>query len=288
MHKDFLNSYFYFTKKERNALIVLVVLVAAFFIAPAIVPSSGAIDIKSDTLLQKQLSGLAAKGRSYRRNSFYPGKYDSIYPESSYSTKYRDRTVGEDDPRARNRGNRNSGAAYSGTSYSGYTSRYDKRRPGAPAEKSGGGYNGYRREYTYSRPVVPAAIYINTADSADLLPLPGIGPVLAGRIIAFRNGLGGFYSVEQVAETYGLQDSVFQRIKETLRLGETEIAALDINAVDINRLKQHPYIKWNLAAVIIEYRNRHGNFKQVNDLLHINIISPEIFHKIAPYLKVVD
>src|SRR6185503_6381802 len=63
-----------------------------------------------------------------------------------------------------------------------------------------------------------AAIDINTADTSALISLPGIGNKLASRIVNFRDKLGGFYSIEQVGETYGLPDSTFQKIKQWLRL----------------------------------------------------------------------
>jgi competence protein ComEA len=55
---------------------------------------------------------------------------------------------------------------------------------------------------------------INAADTTALIALPGIGSKLATRIITFRNKLGGFYSVTQVGETFGLPDSTFQKIKQ--------------------------------------------------------------------------
>jgi DNA uptake protein ComE-like DNA-binding protein len=61
-------------------------------------------------------------------------------------------------------------------------------------------------------------IDINEADSAQWESLYGIGPYLAKRIITFRESLCGFVSVEQVKETYGLRDSVFQSIKTCLTI----------------------------------------------------------------------
>ncbi|HMH34042.1 MAG TPA: helix-hairpin-helix domain-containing protein, partial [Puia sp.] len=62
----------------------------------------------------------------------------------------------------------------------------------------------------------PQAVDINTADTTALIAFRGIGSKLAMRIITFRERLGSFYSVEQLAETYGLPDSVFQQIKPFL------------------------------------------------------------------------
>ena len=130
------------------------------------------------------------------------------------------------------------------------------------------------------------AFDINQADTAAFITLPGIGSKLAARITAFREKLGGFYSVKQVSETYGLPDSTFNKIQGLLRCDRSSIRQIDINMADANTLKQHPYIRWNLANAIVQYRAQHGNFKKVDDLQQIALITPEIFEKLKVYLVV--
>ena len=56
-------------------------------------------------------------------------------------------------------------------------------------------------------------IELNSADSAALVQLYGIGPVLSRRIIKYRTSLGGrFHSVEQLKNVYGLSEETFQNI----------------------------------------------------------------------------
>ena len=62
---------------------------------------------------------------------------------------------------------------------------------------------------------------INTATEEEWKALPGIGDVLSKRIVKFRTKLKGFVSVQQVGQTYGLADSVFQKILPYLRLENT-------------------------------------------------------------------
>ncbi len=132
-----------------------------------------------------------------------------------------------------------------------------------------------------------AAIDINTADTTAWIALPGIGSKLAARIVNFRNKLGGFYAIEQVAETYGLPDSTFQKIKNRLSLPDgSEPVKININTADVNVLKSHPYINYSLANAIIQYRNQHGSFKELAQLLNIHLVTTELFNKIRPYLKV--
>ncbi len=129
-----------------------------------------------------------------------------------------------------------------------------------------------------------AKIDINTADTTAFISLPGIGNKLASRIIYFRDKLGGFYSVEQVGETYGLPDSTFQKIKQYLKLENPSVKKININSATADELKVHPYIKYSLANPIIAYRNEHGSFLKVEDIKKVMTVTEEIYKKISPYI----
>lgn len=128
-------------------------------------------------------------------------------------------------------------------------------------------------------------IDINTADSTAFISLPGIGSKLAARIITFREKLGGFYSVEQIGETYGLPDSIFQKIKQWLKLDNASIKKININTATVDEMKAHPYIKFSIANPIVAYRNEHGSFSKVEDIKKVMAVTEEIYKKIAPYLS---
>jgi len=127
-------------------------------------------------------------------------------------------------------------------------------------------------------------VNINEADTSDFIALPGIGGKLAARIVNFRDKLGGFYSVEQVGETYGLPDSTFQKIKILLQLS-SPVKKFNINTATKDELKSHPYIKWNLANAIVEYRNQHGAYKSLDELKKIALIDEATFERIVHYLS---
>jgi competence ComEA-like helix-hairpin-helix protein len=129
-------------------------------------------------------------------------------------------------------------------------------------------------------------IDINSADTTSFIALPGIGTKLAARIINFRDKLGGFYSVAQVGETFGLPDSTFQKIKQYLKLENTSFRKININTATVDELKAHPYIRWSLANPIVAYRNEHGPFAKVEDIKKVMAVTDEIYNKIAPYLTV--
>ncbi|MEQ1678667.1 MAG: helix-hairpin-helix domain-containing protein, partial [Chitinophagaceae bacterium] len=127
---------------------------------------------------------------------------------------------------------------------------------------------------------------INSADTAALIALPGIGSKLAMRIINFRDKLGGFYSISQVGETFGLADSTFQKIKQYLKLESSSVKKININTTTLDELKAHPYIKWSVANPIIAYRKEHGNFLSIEDLKKVMAVTDDIYQRIAPYLEV--
>ncbi len=129
-------------------------------------------------------------------------------------------------------------------------------------------------------------IDINKADTSVFIKLPGIGSKLAQRIITFREKLGGFYSVEQVGETRFLPDSVFQKIKPFLELKVIDTKKMDINVAGINELQSHPYINYNVANAIVQFRNQNGTYKSLDDLKKIHIVDDMLFKKIQPYLVV--
>jgi len=136
----------------------------------------------------------------------------------------------------------------------------------------------------YESKKVFGKVDINIADTVALIKLPGIGSKLSNRIISFREKLGGFYNIQQVAETFGLQDSVFQAIKPLLQLHDINLKRININTALMDELKQHPYIRYNLANLIIQYRTQHGNFSTVSDLKKIMAVDDALYNKLSPYL----
>lgn len=131
-----------------------------------------------------------------------------------------------------------------------------------------------------------SVIDINMADTSAFISLPGIGSKLASRIINFRDKLGGFYSVSQVAETYGLPDSTFQKIRQYLKLENISVRKININTATADELKAHPYIRYSLANPIVAYRKEHGPFSKAEDIKRVMAVTEEIYQKLAPYLEV--
>ncbi len=131
-----------------------------------------------------------------------------------------------------------------------------------------------------------SVIDINNADSTAYIALPGIGSKLAQRILNFRDKLGGFNKIEQVAETFGLADSTFQKIKTRLVISNATIKQFNINTATIDEMKSHPYIRYAIANAIVQYRTQHGNFAAVADIKKIMLVTEEVYVKLEAYLTI--
>jgi len=126
-------------------------------------------------------------------------------------------------------------------------------------------------------------IDINRAGEEEWQRLRGIGPAYSARIVKFREALGGFASVEQVAETRGLPDSTFQRIRLQLRPSPI-FRPLPINTISAEALATHPYIDRRSAEALVAYRNNHGPFRHADDLRKVYALKAEVLDKLMPYL----
>jgi DNA uptake protein ComE-like DNA-binding protein len=125
---------------------------------------------------------------------------------------------------------------------------------------------------------------INSSDSASLVRLPGIGPVLSKRILKYRNLIGGFVSVDQLKEVYGLKEETFNMISPRLYADSLLIRKIKINKADYRELIRHPYFQLNEVSGILKYRELQGKITRIEDLIENNLISPETSKKIRAYL----
>lgn len=132
----------------------------------------------------------------------------------------------------------------------------------------------------YFLPVVD----INQADSALFESLPGIGEKLSSRIVRYRERLGGFVSVKQLTEVYGLQDSVLQRFADRLKVSsDFSPSKINVNKASYDELKRHPYFGHALAKSLVAYRGIHGSFGKEDDLFGLAAVEADAIRRILPY-----
>lgn len=127
-------------------------------------------------------------------------------------------------------------------------------------------------------------IELNSADSAKLTRVHGIGPAFAARIVEYRQRLGGFLDKEQLKEIYGIDLEKFEGIKNQVTINTTHITKIKINEVDFEGLRKFPYLTNKQTNAIIQYRNQHGNYTGIADMKNIAILDDIILRKIEPYI----
>jgi len=131
-------------------------------------------------------------------------------------------------------------------------------------------------------------VELNQADSLQLISINGVGPFYAKQILKYRKELGGFRNYAQLTEIWGLENLEIQKLKQQTSIDTLHIRKVNVNTIELEQLKLHPYLNYKQAKMILNYRKQHGDFKQVKDIRKIKPISPELFRKIAPYLKTHD
>jgi competence ComEA-like helix-hairpin-helix protein len=124
---------------------------------------------------------------------------------------------------------------------------------------------------------------INAAGETEWKLLPGIGDVLARRIVKYREALGGFHSATQVADTYGLPAETFTSILPYL-ISSPVSRKIGINTATAGELQKHPYISRRQATAIVSYREHHGAFSGIEELFSLYVLDSAWLHTMEPYL----
>lgn len=129
----------------------------------------------------------------------------------------------------------------------------------------------------------PIEIELNSADSVTLEQLPGIGKALSKRIVKYRDLLGGFYSIDQLKEVYGLNEPTINQIESKIRIDKQRIRKVDFNFGEMGDLSRHPYIKRTLAGKIIKFRSKYGKISDLAVLKDSLVLTGEEYERIKPY-----
>ncbi len=127
------------------------------------------------------------------------------------------------------------------------------------------------------------SIDINLADTTEFKKIKGIGSVYANRIVKFRNSLGGYFSIDQIREVWGISDSLFLEVKPYLSMGSSTLQKRNINLLDKDLLAKHPYIDWRKAKIITNYKKMHGDFKSMEDFKKLHGIEEGFLDTLTQY-----
>lgn len=120
---------------------------------------------------------------------------------------------------------------------------------------------------------------LNRADTTELKKIPGIGSVIARMIAGYRQRLGGFYRIEQLAEI----NLDYEKLRPWFSIRADSIRRINLNRAGIERLRSHPYIDFYQAKAIVEYRRKHGVLKSLKVFALYEEFTPDDLERISHY-----
>jgi competence protein ComEA len=151
-------------------------------------------------------------------------------------------------------------------------------------------------------PMALAGVNVNTASSAELESLPGIGPSKAGAIIQYRTDHGQFTSLTDLDNVPGIGPATLQNISALVVFdGNTELPAggkalatnvvvatagpggtVNINTASQVELEGLPGIGPSKAAAILQFRYDNGSFTACSDLVRVTGIGDATLRNVSP------
>jgi competence ComEA-like helix-hairpin-helix protein len=248
MWKDF----FYFSKRERQGILILIALIAGIFIGKFLFTPKVLSPIEETEGTNDTGKGVSETERNNKaQNPFHPSpaqKPTDAYPRQNRQAEKR-------------------------------TYYQQAEKPDKPVEAS--------KQDIYPKIEKLAegtVIELNASDTTQLMKIPGIGPAFARRITSYRNNLGGFYRKEQLQEVYGMYEELYEKISPFIKINLDEIITIQANAASIDKLKSHPYLNFYQAKAIVEMRKKKGKLENISDLSLLEEFTEDDLEKIKHYL----
>ncbi len=134
------------------------------------------------------------------------------------------------------------------------------------------------------KPSEPVLVDINSADSATLVTVRGIGARTANDIIAYRERLGGFARVEQLADLAVMTERNYEQIITQIFVDSCKISKIDINFARPESLENHPYMTPRRLRKILKNRQLKGGWSTIEDMILDNTLTVEEAERLSPYL----
>lgn len=296
-------DYFDFTKKERIAVISLIGIVILLYLLPQIISRFIHRQIPDYTLFKKEIAAL--QNQTDDSSSWKKLNVSKLSPEEYYSLKNQtaelfffnpntissieweklglDKKVISHIEKYLATGAKFKSAEDLRKIYGISEDDYERLAPfiSIPFDSINGFQQKLFSSHTVNQNII---VELNSADSVLLESMNGIGPYLAHSIIQFRNALGGFYSVNQLAEVKGMKPDNFEKLKSKFTVDVSLVKKININTINEMDLSKSPFLKYAQAKAIVAYRKAHGNFSSVEQLSAIEIIDAITIQKLKPYL----
>ena len=135
--------------------------------------------------------------------------------------------------------------------------------------------------------IVIPKLELNTADSAALVALRGIGPYYARKILDYRERLGGFVDAAQLLEIDGLDADRLAGFSEDVTVDAKKIRKIDLWHASDTVLARHPYIGAKGARSVLRYRQLYDSARwTLPDLAKERALPPENIEKLKKYIEI--
>ena len=123
-------------------------------------------------------------------------------------------------------------------------------------------------------------ISLNSADTTELKKIPGIGSSIARMMVNYRERLGGFFRIEQLQEIH----LKAEKLRPWFSIDIQQTRRINLNKAGMERMLHHPYINYYQAKVIIEYRKKKGFLKSLKQLSLYEEFTPIDLERLEPYI----
>jgi len=283
--KNFLSYFFYFNKKERRGiymLIVIITFIGIFNLASPFIIQKPIIDFaKYDQFISNYDSLISLNNKSQdtiiQLDNFNPNNLDlEEWLQLGLNLKQAQVIINY----------RNKGGVFRTKEdfqkiYSIDSALFSKLEPFIDLPEK---QNQTNKRLPEIKNTITIQVELNSTDSIELIKLKGIGPVFASRIIKYRSLLGGYVSISQLQEVYGIDSLKYASLKDLfLPCNIVLIEHLNINEADFKDLLKHPYISYDFTKDIVNRRQKKV-FDKAEDAFNKQFISDSLFQKLLPYL----
>ena len=146
---------------------------------------------------------------------------------------------------------------------------------------------------TQATSTIFSPLNVNKTSARELEKLPGLGPTKAKAIIEYREKNGSFKTSTGLLKVKGIGKATLKKLSHFLTgfststsLDDSSKGLVDINHDGVQEIAFLPSIGPVKAKSIVEYRNSHGFFENVEELEKVKGIGPKTLAKIRNFIAV--
>ena len=288
MWKDF----FYYSRSERRAVYVLLVLIALllggiWMLPEPELPMEVQVSKVDSLSIKKFRQEFPPKRKSYQLKNFNPNVADSVELASLGIPPYIVRNI----LKYRQRGGHFVTVESFSRIYGLSEEKFNELKPyiqipkvvvkNNPKKDADSVFKSVRvKEKVFKYPK-GTLVDVNLADTTELKKIPGIGSGIAKAIVSYRNRLGGFYSLEQLNEIEWFSSALM----EWFKLEKPSVRQLNINEAGLDKLRAHPYLNFYQAKAIIEHRKKRGPIKNLSQLSLYEEFTEKDLKRLSAYIR---